>query len=134
MHDPVQAGQELRRCVKELGFHGALLNGIQHAGKDGETYFFYDQPEYDEFWKVAVELDVPVYIHPAAPQRQYYQQQWVGRKYLVGLPFFATGNGVSLHLLGLITNGVIDRFQQLRAIVGHLGEHISFDFGELIIG
>ncbi|KAB8235571.1 amidohydrolase family protein [Aspergillus alliaceus] len=127
MHDSVQAGQELRRCVTELGFHGALLNDIQHAGVDGETYLFYDQPEYDEFWRVAVELDVPVYIHPAAPQGQYYRQQYAGRKYLVGPPL-SFANGVSLHLLGLITNGVFDRFPKLKVIVGHLGEHIPFDF------
>ncbi|KAF7593123.1 hypothetical protein BBP40_012002 [Aspergillus hancockii] len=73
MHDHAQAGQELRRCVKDLGFHGALLKDVQHARKGGETYLFYDQPQYDEFWKVAIELDVPVYIHPAAPQGQYYR-------------------------------------------------------------
>ncbi|KAE8355284.1 amidohydrolase 2 [Aspergillus coremiiformis] len=127
MHDPVQAGEELRRCVTELGFHGALLNDIQHAGPDGETYLFYDQPEYDAFWKVAVELDVPVYIHPAAPQGQYYRQQYAGRKYLVGPPL-SFANGVSLHLLGLLTSGVFDRFPNLKVIVGHLGERIPFDF------
>lgn len=37
-------------------------------------------------------------------------------------------NGVSLHLLGIITNGVFDRFPKLQVIVGHLGEHIPFDF------
>lgn len=67
MHDPVQAGKELTRAVKDLGFHGALLCDFQHAGPNGETYLFYDQPEYDPFWKVVTELDVPIYIHPAAP-------------------------------------------------------------------
>lgn len=64
MHDPVQAGEELGRCVKQLGLHGALINYIQHAGPDGDTFLFYDQPAYDVFWKVCVELNVPVYIHP----------------------------------------------------------------------
>ncbi|KAJ5745075.1 amidohydrolase-like protein 2 [Penicillium odoratum] len=127
MHDPVQAGKELTRCVKDLGFHGALLNDVQHAGPDGETYLFYDQPAYDAFWKVVCELDVPIYIHPAAPMGKYYQQQYAQRKYLVGPPL-SFANGVSLHLLGLITNGVFDRFPNLNVIVGHLGEHIPFDF------
>ncbi|KAJ9112087.1 hypothetical protein QFC22_006386 [Naganishia vaughanmartiniae] len=127
MHDPTQAAIELRRCVKELGFHGALLNDFQHAGPDGETYLFYDQPAYDTFWKEAVELDVPIYIHPAAPQGKYYEQQYAQRKYLVGPPL-SFANGVSLHLLGIITNGVFDRFPKLKVIVGHLGEHIPFDF------
>jgi len=127
MHDPRQAAAELRRCVTEFGFHGALLNNFQHAGPDGETYLYYDQPAYDEFWEVVVELDVPIYIHPSAPTGQYYQQQYAQRKYLVGPPL-SFANDVSLHLLGLITNGVFDRFPTLQVIVGHLGEHIPYDF------
>ncbi|KAF2158510.1 hypothetical protein M409DRAFT_71602 [Zasmidium cellare ATCC 36951] len=127
MHDPHQAGEELRRCVNELEFHGALLNDVQHAGPDGETYLFFDQPEYDAFWKVAEELGVPMYIHPAAPVGQRYDVLYKERKYLVGPPL-SFANGVSLHLLGIITNGVFDRFPKLQIIVGHLGEHIPFDF------
>lgn len=127
MHDPVQAGKELTRCVKDLGFHGALVNDFQHAGDDGETYKFYDQPEYDAFWKVVCELDVPVYIHPAAPSGIVYEKLYAQRKYLIGPPL-SFANGVNLHLMGLITNGVFDRFPQLKVIVGHLGEHLPFDF------
>ncbi|KAI9924617.1 hypothetical protein AWENTII_009707 [Aspergillus wentii] len=106
MHDPVQAGEELCRCVKELGFHGVLLCNFQHAGPDGETYLFYDPSQYDAFWKVLteLELDVPLYIHPSGP------------------------TGVILHTLGLITNGVFDRSPNLKVIIGHHGEHIPFDF------
>lgn len=127
MHDPKQAGEELRRCVQDLGFHGALLNDFQHAGADGETFLFYDQEPYDEFWKVVCELDVPIYIHPAAPTGQRYAKLYSQRKYLVGPPL-SFANSVSLHLLGLITNGVFDRFPNLKIVVGHLGEHIPFDF------
>jgi 2,3-dihydroxybenzoate decarboxylase len=127
MHDPVQAASELRRCVTEFGFHGALLNDFQHAGEDGETYLYYDQPAYDKFWEVCVELDVPVYIHPAAPSGKFYDMQYAQRKYLVGPPL-SFANGVSLHLLGMISNGVFDRFPKLKILVGHLGEHIPFDF------
>ena len=127
MHDPVQAGEELRRCVHHYGCHGALLNDFQHAGEDGETYLFYDQPQYDQFWKVVVELDVPIYIHPAAPVGSKYKKLYEQRKYLVGPPL-SFANGVSLHLLGIITIGVFDRFPKLKIIVGHMGEHIPFDF------
>lgn len=123
MHDPVQAGEELRRCVKNYGFHGALVNDFQHAGADGETFLFYDQPAYDEFWKVVVELDVVVYIHPAAPTGQRYEKLYKQRKYLVGPPL-SFANSVSLHLLGIITNGVFDRFPTLKILVGHMGEHM----------
>ena len=127
MHDPAQAGAELRRAETELGFHGALLNDVQHAGPDGETYLFYDDPAYDAFWAVAQELDVPIYLHPAAPVGNRYETFYKARKYLVGPPL-SFANSVSLHLLGLITNGVFDRFPKLKVIVGHLGEHIPYDF------
>lgn len=127
MHDPVQAGAELRRCVEKLGFHGALLCDFQHAGPGGEDYKFYDQPEYDAFWRVAVELDVPVYIHPAAPADVIYEKLYAPRHYLIGPPL-SFANGVNLHLMGIISNGVFDRFPKLKIIVGHLGEHLPFDF------
>ncbi|KAK7733554.1 hypothetical protein SLS57_000569 [Botryosphaeria dothidea] len=127
MHDPVQAGQELRRCVTELGFHGALVCNWQHSGPNGETYLFYDAPEYDAFWKVCQELDVPLYIHPAAPADVIYEKLYAQRKFLVGPPL-SFANAVSLHLMGMITNGVFDRNPNLKIIVGHLGEHLPFDF------
>lgn len=34
MHNATQAALELRRCVEELGFHGALLNDFQQASVD----------------------------------------------------------------------------------------------------
>ncbi|UPK90399.1 hypothetical protein LCI18_001334 [Fusarium solani-melongenae] len=34
MHNATQAALELRRCIEELGFHGALLNDFQQAGVD----------------------------------------------------------------------------------------------------
>ncbi|KAJ5134830.1 2-3-dihydroxybenzoic acid decarboxylase [Penicillium atrosanguineum] len=127
MHDPAQAAQELERCVKEYGFHGALVNNWQHAGADGETYLFYDQPEYDVFWKKCVELDVPFYLHPSAPMGTHFKQFYEKRRYLIGPPeSFAID--VSLHVLGLITNGVFDRHPNLKLIVGHLGERMPQDF------
>lgn len=127
MHDPKQAADELRRCVKELGFLGALVNDVQHAGPEGEEYIFYDQPEWDIFWETLVELDVPFYLHPEPPVGSYLKQQYAGRKYLIGPPV-SFANGVSLHVLGMITNGVFDRFPKLKVILGHLGEHIPGDF------
>lgn len=127
MHDPVQAGQELRRCVKDLGFHGALLCDFQHAGPDGETYLFYDQPQYDAFWKVLTELDVPLYLHPAGPADVILEKLYSQRPFLIGPPL-SFANGVNLHTLGLISNGVFDRFPTAKVIIGHMGEHIPFDF------
>jgi 2,3-dihydroxybenzoate decarboxylase len=111
MHDPKQAATELKRAVKELGFLGAILNDFQsvsHSRKD-DTFKLYDQPEYDGFWSVVQELDVPIYIHPRMPDPTIDRLLYTERKGVIGSPWsFATG--VSLHTLGLCCNGVFDRF------------------------
>lgn len=81
------------------------------------------QSAYDEFWKVVVELDVPIYVHPAALVGQRYRKLYAQRKYLVGPPLnFA--NSALLHILNIITNGVFDRFPKLKIIVGYLGKRM----------
>lgn len=62
MSEPEAAATELERCVKELGFVGALIDNHLEEGK-GEKLFY----DAERFWPVfakAEELDVPVYIHP----------------------------------------------------------------------
>lgn len=125
MHDPKTAAAELRRCVTEYGFKGALVNDNQIA-QDGESLVFYDQPEWDVFWQTCVELDVPFYLHPKQPTGKVFDALWADRKWLVGPPL-SFANGVSLHLLGMVVNGVFDRNPKLQVVVGHLGEHIPFD-------
>lgn len=126
MHNPKEAAAELRRCVKDYGFKGALVNDTQRAGDDGDDMIFYDQPEWDEFWSVVEELDVPFYLHPRNPTGTMHEKLWAKRKWLVGPPL-SFAQGVSLHLLGMVTNGVFDRHPKLQIIIGHLGEHLPFD-------
>jgi 2,3-dihydroxybenzoate decarboxylase len=49
MQDPQAAAQELTRCVKELGFVGALVLGFSQIG-EAESAVFYDLPQYRPFW------------------------------------------------------------------------------------
>ncbi|KAF7895849.1 hypothetical protein EAF00_005864 [Botryotinia globosa] len=98
MHNSEQAAAELERCVKDFGFHGALVNDFQHAGPEGETYLYYDQPAYDVFWKKCVELDVPHYIHPATQTGSMYEKQFAQRKYLIGPPLSFTNADVEKRL------------------------------------
>ncbi|KAI8388393.1 amidohydrolase family protein [Radiomyces spectabilis] len=125
MHDPKTAAEELTRCVREYGFKGALVNDYQ-VGEDGETLIFYDQPEWDVFWETCSELGVPFYMHPREPYGIIYDKLWKQRKWLVGPPL-SFAQGVSLHVLGMVTNGVFDRFPKLQVIMGHLGEHVPVD-------
>ena len=66
MQDPDAAARELTRCVKELGFVGALVNGFSQAGK-ADSALYYDLPQYRPFWRTVAELDVPFYLHPRNP-------------------------------------------------------------------
>ena len=82
-----------------------------------------DDSKYDAFWKVANDLKAPVYIHPRTSTPLITEQMWKGRPWL---NFSALGyaNRVNMHLLGIITAGVLDRFPDLKLIVGHMGEHM----------
>lgn len=126
MHDPKTAADELRRCVKDYGFKGALVNDTQRTDESGDSMIFYDGPEWDVFWATVQELDVPFYLHPRDPTGVFYNKLWAARKWLVGPPL-SFAQGVSLHVLGMATNGVFDRFPKVQVILGHLGEHIPFD-------
>jgi 2,3-dihydroxybenzoate decarboxylase len=126
MHNPEQAAKELRRCVEKYGFKGALVNDTQRAGVDGEDLIFYDSPSWDIFWKTCTDLNVPLYLHPRNPTGIIYEKLWKDRHWLIGPPL-SFAHGVSLHLLGMVTNGVFDRHPSLQVIIGHLGEHIPFD-------
>ena len=65
MHRPAEAAQELRRAVNELGLVGAILNDWQATEEfDGNGIMLFDGMEFDPFWEVVQELDVPVYFHP----------------------------------------------------------------------
>jgi 2,3-dihydroxybenzoate decarboxylase len=66
MQDPERATRELERCMTELGFRGALVNGFSQIGTtDNATY--YDAPQYAPFWEAAQRLDAPFYLHPRNP-------------------------------------------------------------------
>lgn len=60
MQGPADAAAELERCVTELGFQGAMINGQTN----GE---YLDLDKYSVFWEGAAALQAPVYIHPGNP-------------------------------------------------------------------
>jgi 2,3-dihydroxybenzoate decarboxylase len=64
MQDANAAADELERCVTELGFKGALINGSTQG-------VYLDDVRYDAFWERTTALKVPVYLHPADPLRVF---------------------------------------------------------------
>lgn len=119
MTSPEACPAELVRCVKELGFHGALINGTTEGR-------FLDDPRYDGLLAAAVELDVPIYIHPhlaPAPVREAY---FSGLEPGAGRVLEAAGWGwhseTAIHVLRLVLSGALDRHPKLKLIIGHMGE------------
>jgi 2,3-dihydroxybenzoate decarboxylase len=124
MQDPQIAARELTRCIKELGFCGALVNGFSQVGGE-DSAVYYDLPQYRPFWATVQQLDVPVYLHPRAPL-ETRQQAYEGHPWFVGA---AWGFGVetSIHALRLMGSGLFDEYPKLKVILGHLGEGLPFN-------
>lgn len=119
LQDPDAAARELTRCIKELGFCGALVNGFTQTGDTG-SIAFYDMPQFRDFWATVQQLDVPFYLHPRSPlaaQQPAYQ----GHPWLTGSIWGFTAE-TSIHALRLMGSGLFDDYPKLRVILGHLGE------------
>jgi 2,3-dihydroxybenzoate decarboxylase len=121
MQDPDVAAQELTRCVKELGFVGALVNGFSQADKP-DSALYYDLPQYRPFWRTVASLDVPFYLHPRNPLPGTIAA-YEGHNWLLG-PNWAFHAETAVHALRLIGSGLFDEFPSLQIILGHLGEGI----------
>lgn len=121
MQDADLAARELERCVKDLGFKGALVNGYSQVGSP-DNAVYYDIPEYRPFWATVESLDVPFYLHPREPsQRKAYE----GHPWLIG-PAYGFAAETGLHALRLLGSGLFDQHPRLQLILGHLGENLPF--------
>ena len=123
MQDPELAARELTRCVKELGFRGALVNGFSKVNEP-DSMVYYDLPQYWPFWETVERLDVPFYLHPRNPlpsQQRIYE----GHRWLLG-PAWAFAHETAVHALRLMGSGLFDKYPRLALILGHMGEGLPF--------
>ena len=123
MQDPELAAAELKRCVNDLGFIGALVNGFSQKD-DADSCLYYDLDQYWPFWQVVEELDVPFYLHPRNPlesQSRIYE----GHPWLLG-PTWAFAQETAVHALRLMCSGLFDKHPKLQIILGHMGEGIPY--------
>ena len=118
MQDPDLASRELRRCVNELGFRGALVNGFSQVN-DANSAFYYDLPQYWPFWGVVENLNVPFYLHPRYPLED--RSDMLGHPWLRG-SVWSFGVETATHALRLMTCGLFDKYPRLTLVLGHLGE------------
>lgn len=123
MQDPDSAIRELQRCVKELGFKGALVNGFSQI-RDPNTAVYLDLPQYWPFWETVETLDVPFYLHPRNPLPSM-AQIYEGHPWLLG-PTWAFGQETAVHALRLMGSGLFDKYPRVQVILGHLGEGLPY--------
>jgi predicted TIM-barrel fold metal-dependent hydrolase len=119
LQDPEAATLEIIRCVKDLGFRGALVNGFSQSS-DGKNALYYDLPMYRLFWAEVEKLDVPFYLHPRNPLQQN-AGIYAGHQWLLG-PTWAFGQETAVHALRLMGSGLFDEHPGLNIIIGHMGE------------
>ena len=114
LQDMDAACAELKRCVSELGFVGALVNG----STQGE---YLDNPRVEPLWSTLEQLDVPLYLHPGLPTNQPASmvEELDGATW--GWSF-----DTATHALRLIVKGVFEKHPNANVILGHMGENLPF--------
>jgi hypothetical protein len=123
MTDPTAAADELSRAVEELGFVGAMINGHTNGA-------FLDEPVFAPVLAAAERLSVPIYLHPSPPPMAVHEAYFSGLSPILSAILATAGWGwhaeCGLHVLRLAVSGTLDRFPDLRLIVGHMGENLPF--------
>jgi len=116
MQDPRAAADELERCVRELKFCGAMINGHTHGQ-------YLDHPSLSPFWERAEALGAPIYIHPTDPiTPSPALDGYDGLRRATWEWGFETGS----HALRLVFGGLFDRFPRAKVMLGHLGETLPY--------
>lgn len=121
MQDAGQAADELERCVEQLGFKGALINGATNG-------LYLDDRRYDVFWERVQALQVPVYIHPANPVD--HPAMYADHPEMWG-PTWSWAVETCSHAMRLIFSGTFDRYPQVNIILGHMGETLPIQLSRL---
>ena len=120
--DPKAAAAELERTISELGFKGAMVHGLTNG-------VFFDDKRFWPIFERAQALDVPLYVHPAAPHSAVVDAYY--KDYVKDFPAIlnaAWGFTVETATQGirLVLSGVFDAYPDLKIILGHMGEGLPF--------
>ena len=114
--DPKAAAKEMERGIKKLKLNGVIINSHTR----GE---YLDNPKYWEIFEAAQALDAAIYLHPQTPPPDMVMP-YLARGFERAIMGFA--HETSLHVLGLMTSGVFDRFPKLKIVIGHGGEGLPY--------
>lgn len=122
-NNPEAATLELERCVKKLGFKGAMIPCVTN-GK------MIDHPDFTPLLQMANDLDVPLYLHPTIVMDDVQNSYYKGIN--PALDFIFAGPGYGWHIetgistLRLILSGGFEKYPKLNIIIGHWGEMLPY--------
>jgi 4-oxalmesaconate hydratase len=107
---------ELRRCVKDHGFVGCLINPDPTEGA-GPTPPGLGDAFWHPLYEVMTELDIPGLIHSAGScsARESYTLKFI--------------NEESIAIISLLGNKTFDAFPKLKIVVAHGGGAIPYQMG-----
>jgi 2,3-dihydroxybenzoate decarboxylase len=112
MQNPAEAANELQRCIQDLGFQGAMING-QTSGD------YLDHDKYSVFWERVAALQAPIYLHSANPVD--HPSMYGEHPELWG-PVCSWAFETATHALRLVFSGVFERYPGATLVLGHMGE------------
>src|ERR1700681_1475213 len=119
---PEAAADELERCVKELGFKGAMMHGLANGT-------FLDDKKFWPIYARAEQLDVPIYLHPALPTAavtEAYYADYAETFPMVVRPAWGYTVETATTAIRMVLSGVFDAHPRLKVILGPLGETLPF--------
>lgn len=120
---PDEAALELERCIRTLGFKGAML-----CGRVGDRNL--DHSDFFPIFKSAAALRVPVLLHPRTPTMAVRSAYYSGFTPEVDAVLAMYGLGwhydAGIQFIRLVLAGTFDRLPGLQVILGHWGEVVLF--------
>jgi aminocarboxymuconate-semialdehyde decarboxylase len=108
MQDPQAAAKELRRCVRDHGFVGG------HIASNVRGIYLHDE-RFEPIFQAAVELNVPLFVHPADPLGKDRTKEFE-LTIVAGYLFDST-----INILKMICSGFLDRWPALKLVCAHAG-------------
>ena len=120
MQDPAFAVKELTRCMS------SGMKGVQIGSNINNKNL--NEPEFEEFFAIAEEMNAAILIHPWQMMGQEYMSKyWL--PWLVGMPA-----EISRAICSMIFGGMFDKFPKLRVAFAHGGGSFLPTLGRIIHG
>lgn len=104
---------ELERAIKELNFIGGFM-------VVGPTVKPPDHPDYETFYKKAVELNAPIWIHPSSPPHHPDYMGETNSKYQIWQTL-SWLHDTSTAMVRIVFSGIFLRYPSLKLIIHHHG-------------